>query len=78
MIRPNKHAHPDKTLIAASAVILKRIRKKRSVPFDELRQCLINYEPDAAGLFLPAVNLLFLLGLVEYRDKNDTFEYIGN
>lgn len=77
MIRPNKHSHPDKTLVSATAVLLKRLRKKRSETFDELRQCLIKHQSDAAGLFLPAMNLLFLLGLVEYRKKNDTFEYVG-
>jgi len=77
MIRPNKHSHPDKTLVSASTVLLKRLRKNRSESFDELRQHLVKRESDAAGLFLPAVNLLFMLGLVEYRKKNDTFEYIG-
>jgi hypothetical protein len=28
-------------------------------------------------LFLPALNLLFLLGLIEYRVKIDSFEYVG-
>jgi len=77
MIRPNKHSHPDKTLVSASTVLIRRLRKKRTESFDELRQCLVKNEPDAASLFLPAMNLLFMLGLVEYRKKNDTFEYIG-
>lgn len=78
MIRPNKHSHPDKTLIFASTVLLRRLRKKRSQSFDVLRQCLAKQEADAVALFLPAVNLLFMLGLVEYRKKNDSFEYIGH
>ena len=77
MIRPNKHSHPDKTLVSASTVLLRRLRKKRSESFDDLRQWLVKKESDAVGLFLPAVNLLFMLGLIEYRKKNDTFEYIG-
>ncbi len=77
MIRPNKHSHPDKTTVSASAILLRRLRKKRSESFDELRHCLAKQEADAVGLFLPAINLLFMLGLVEYRKKNDTFEYIG-
>ena len=28
-------------------------------------------------LFLPSLNLLYLLGLVEYHKKSDAFEYIG-
>jgi len=77
MIRPNKHAHPDKTLVSAATVVLKRIRMRRSESFDDLRKVLTKHEPAAASLFLPAVNLLFILGLIEYRKKNDTFEYVG-
>ena len=28
-------------------------------------------------LFLPALNLLFLLGLIEYKSQTDAIEYIG-
>ncbi len=28
-------------------------------------------------LFLPALNFLFLMGLIEYHQKNDAIEYIG-
>ena len=28
-------------------------------------------------LFLPALNFLFLMGLVEYRPKTDAVEYVG-
>ena len=78
MIRPNKHSHPDKTLVSASTILLRRLRRKRSETFDELRDCLVKQESSASSLFLPAMNLLFMLGLVEYRKKNDTFEYIGH
>jgi len=77
MIRPNKHSHPDKTLMSAATVLLKRIRRRRTESFDDLRKALTNHEADAESLFLPAVNLLFMLGLIEYRKKNDTFEYVG-
>lgn len=77
MIRPNKHSHPDKTLISASTVLLKRLRSKRTESFDELRKCLTKFDSDATSLFLPAINLLFMFGLVEYRKQNDTFEYVG-
>ncbi|HHW4672388.1 MAG TPA: ABC-three component system middle component 8 [Xylella fastidiosa subsp. pauca] len=29
-------------------------------------------------LFLPALNCLYLLGLIEYRGATDTVEYVGN
>ncbi|MGD1905588.1 MAG: ABC-three component system middle component 8 [Leptolyngbyaceae cyanobacterium] len=44
-------------------------------------QALLQYSRrEVAGgdyLFLPALNLLYLLGLVEYRPKTDAIEYVG-
>ena len=77
MIQPNKHAHPDKTLIAVASTLLKQLRNKRSSQFDELRQDLNRSNPDAMSLFLPALDLLFILGVVVYRKQNDSFEYTG-
>lgn len=77
MIRPSKHSHPDKTVVSSSTVLLKRLRKRRSASFDELREFHSTKDVDVDSLFLPAMSLLFLLGLVEYRRQNDTFEYVG-
>lgn len=78
MIQPSKHSHPDKTLIAVTVTLLKQLRTKRSTQFDELRLHLAKRNPEAASLFLPAIDLLFLLGLVIYRKHNDSFEYTGS
>jgi len=77
MIRPSKHSHPDKTLVSSSTILLKRLKKRRSASFDELREYHSKNDSDVDSLFLTAINLLFLLGLVEYRPQNDTFEYVG-
>lgn len=77
MIRPSKHAHPDKTLVAVATLLLKRLRKQRTEGFDELRDYLGKTGQGVGVLFLPALDLLFLLGLVEYRPKTDAFEYTG-
>jgi hypothetical protein len=78
MIQPSKHAHPDKTLVAVTATLLKQLKGKRSIQFDELKGHLAKRNPDTVSLFLPAINLLFLLGLVIYRKHNDSFEYTGS
>lgn len=76
MIKPTKHNHPDKTTIYASYLILKKLRKERVVSY----VILLNYikENIVSGefLFMPALNLLYLLGLVEYQTKTDSIEYI--
>lgn len=78
MIRPSKHSNPDKTVVSSSTTLLRRLKHRRSVTFDSLREFHSATSPDVDSLFLPALSLLFLLGLVEYRPQNDTFEYVGS
>lgn len=78
MLLPSKHSHPDRTVVAASTVLLKELRNKRLVSFDDLADKLAGAIGDSAEyLFLPAVSLLHLLGLVEYLRTVDSFEYRG-
>jgi hypothetical protein len=53
------------------------LRKKRLVKYDELKEQAKNYVRGGEILFLPTLNFLYLLGTVEYRQKNDSFEYTG-
>ena len=75
MLRPTKHSHPDKTVVALSVLLLRRLSQRRVESFDDLR--LVAKSGGSDLLFLPALNLLFVLGLVEYHPKIDSFEYIG-
>lgn len=77
MLRPSKHSDPDLTVLAASTTLLRELRKKRAVPFDDLKAALGRSSKSAEFLFLPAVSTLFLLGLVDYRPTTDAFEYLG-
>ena len=76
-IRPDKYTHPDKAIISSSYVLLKLLMRKRLVSFDELQDTIVNYTKSGNVLFLPAISLLYLWGLIEYHPKNDSFEYIG-
>ena len=79
MLRPNKHSHPDRTVVAAATVLLRELRKKRIVAFDDLGRTLeFSTGNSASVLLLPAVSLLHLLGLVDYRPTTDAFEYQGD
>jgi hypothetical protein len=75
MLRPSKHSDPDQTVLAAATTLLRALRRKRIVSFDELKDSLRNQSPET--LFIPAVNFLYLVGLVEYRHVVDSFEYMG-
>lgn len=74
MLKPTKFSHPDKTVIAKSTLILNYLRKKRLVKYEELLELTTD---NTDILFLPSINLLYILGLVEYRKKIDAFEYVG-
>lgn len=76
MIRPSKHNDPDKTLIYASFLILKRLKKSKIVSYEDLLGFIKKEITSGEYLFLPALNFLFLLGLVNYQAKNDMIEYI--
>ncbi len=77
MLKPTKFSHPDKTVIAVATVILSELSKKRVMKYDKLFEQIKKTCEGTESLFLPAVNLLYLLGAVAYRRKTDSFEYIG-
>ena len=77
MLRPTKHSHPDRTVINVSLLLLARLKKRRLDDYDGLRKYAKKAVSGGDVLFLPALNLLYLLGLIEYRPKTDTVEYVG-
>ena len=77
MLRPTKHSHPDRTIINVSFRLLLRLKDRRLESYDALRTFVVKSVASGDVLFLPALNLLYLLGLVDYRPKTDAVEYIG-
>jgi hypothetical protein len=77
MLRPSKHSHPDRTVINVSMLLLARLRARRVEEYDALKKLVKKNISGGDVLFLPAMNLLYVLGLVEYRPKTDAFEYLG-
>lgn len=77
MLRPTKHSHPDRTIINLSLLLLARLRDRRVDEYDSLRNFSRKKIKGGEVLFLPAINFLYLLGLIEYRPKTDSVEYVG-
>jgi hypothetical protein len=77
MLRPTKHSHPDRTVINVSLLLLARLKSLRVGEYDELRTLAKKRIVGGDVLFLPALNFLFLMGLIEYHPKTDSVEYIG-
>jgi hypothetical protein len=77
ILHPSKHSHPDRTVVNVSILLLGRLKARRVEDFDALKKFVKKNVSGGDVLFLPAANLLFLLGLVDYRPKTDAFEYVG-
>ena len=77
MIRPQKHLNLNVCVLRISALALAHLRRQRVEKFTTLLETMkVAAGPDAEILFLPAVNLLFLLGRLVYHPHTDIFEYV--
>jgi hypothetical protein len=77
MLRPSKHSHPDRTVINVALLLLTRLKARRIDDYDSLRRFAKKAVAGGEVLYLPALNFLFLLGLIDYRPKRDAVEYVG-
>jgi hypothetical protein len=60
-----------------SMLLLGRLKARRVEEYEALKKLVKRNVSGGDVLFLPAMNLLYLLGLVEYRPKTDAFESLG-
>jgi len=74
MLRPTKHAHPDRTVVNAAFLVLLRLKAKRVEEYRTLRLHIRKTIPGGDVLFMPALYLLYLLGLIRYQQKTDSIE----
>ncbi|APT94531.1 hypothetical protein CSTAT_04005 [Corynebacterium stationis] len=77
MLRPTKHSHPDRTVLYVALITLETLKHKRLEDFSSLRNLVKDKVAGGDVLFLPAMSFLYLMGLIEYRPKTDSFEYVG-
>jgi hypothetical protein len=77
MLRPTKHSHPDRTVLSVALILLGRLRTRRLEEYDALRNFIRNAVVGGDVLFLPSLNFLYLMGLVDYHPKTDSLEYVG-
>jgi hypothetical protein len=71
IIRPNKFACPEETVVSFASLLVEVLKKEKVVKFDMLYT--IAKEKNMEALFMPAVDFLFLLGLLSYYPVNDVF-----
>jgi hypothetical protein len=65
-------------VINVSLLLLVRLKKQRVEDYSALRNYVKNSVAGGDVLFLPALNFLFLMGLIDYRPKTDAVEYVGS
>ncbi len=78
MIKPAKHLNLQVCVIRIAAIILSHLQRRRlENSATLLKKVSDSAGPDAEVWFLPALDLLYLLGRVEYHAKTDAFEYMA-
>lgn len=77
MLRPTKHTDPRRSVLAVAGKILQHLRRRRVASFVEIRDKIRAADAANDSLVPLALTLLYGLGLVEYKLKTDSFEYVG-
>ena len=77
MLRPNKHANPDQTVIGVATIVLKQLKSNKVESFSKIEDNIEQHVPGGKYLMIPALDLLYMLGIIEYHQKNDVFEFVG-
>lgn len=77
MLSPTKHTDLDRTVLAVAATLLARLRSRKVESMSVLRELVRGESFENDILIVPALNLLYAFGLIEYRPKSDIFEYRG-
>lgn len=77
MIRPTKYMDPNTSILNVSAEVLAELMKtsiRTLQELDELVQTRI--EEKARINFIPAINLLYLIGCIDYDVETDAVYYL--
>jgi len=64
-------------VINLALILLSRLKKRRIEDFDGLKAFAKKSVVGGDSLFLPSISFLYLLGLIDYKAKNGSFEYVG-
>ncbi len=77
MIKPDRHTNPDYSVINIGAYVLTQVNTHYAVGYDVLLEKVKNNLGERAIENYPyAVNLLYVLGKLNYDRKSDSFKLI--
>jgi hypothetical protein len=69
---------PDRMVIYVSLLLLARLETRQVDKYNILRTYAKKAVAGGDVLFLPALSLLNLIGLIDYRPETDVVEYVGS
>lgn len=79
MIFPNKNTDPNLSIINVMYYVLEILMNNGAAPVSEIRNYVEHsISDDALPLVEPAINLLFILGKVEYNSEIDSIYYLSS
>lgn len=79
MLTPTKHMNLDLSVVGISSMLLKLLKKNRIMTFDEMLGYLSGrIGNDVKHVFVPALNFLYLLGMIEYHLSTDSIEFVAS
>lgn len=77
MIRPRKYMRVSQCPLRVAAVLLEELRQFFVLPLPTIAPLICGRLGEEARVNIPyALNLLFLLGLIDYRASRDSIEYV--
>jgi len=75
MIKPDRYTDPRTSIINISALVLVELNDFYAIQYDNLLNKIINNLGENARSNFPyALNLLYLLGKLEYDQQSDSFK----
>lgn len=79
MIKPTRYMNLNLSLIRVSSEIIELLIKSPIMKFDEilasLEQIIGN---EVRFVFIPAIDFLYLLGIIDYHEELDVFELVSD
>lgn len=78
MIQPTKYLDLNTCVVGIAAEVLVSLRKNQFMRYDELLKLIQTKMSDAVRFNFPlSLDLLFLLGLIEYYEETDSLGVVG-
>lgn len=70
-LKPSKYTKVEKSTLFSCGLIMSALSERDVIDYEKLRFTVAGKSNDMGANFLPALNVLFLLGKIEYVEKLD-------